>query len=711
MDRSPSGAPLAPPTSEIHLGEAFGQDTPDGPEQALPTVTTIVKVGDEPAEIARSSVALARRAGPTIIISRRDDLADELTTDADSVHTAGTVEAALLSAVRSVTTDAVLVISARAVPEAGACRRAAALLDDRTGWVTGTTLPFNRDRFSSDRREVVGAQLRSCAAPAGADLWENDATLVRTDLLTRHALTPGRPWGAWLRARAAEGYRGARTDAALSLRAAPVAAASYWPDALARQRAGVLDLAGATTTGPPRGRLLATLLVARELFAYPLIVWLLMPALLHGGAAFDVDPWLAVSALGVLAVLRWWSLRAALGVEPMPGADLTAAWYHAPGSLAAPVALLRRRIGPARRATPTRPLVWAGMILTVIAADGVLRQTPGEPTSRVAVAVSLALLGLLWAFTIRAIVERNWSRTSYRVRLDLPARVGDAAGRTVDGSPGGLAVRGRFPAATHPIGTEVVVRVDLDDDTTIESPGVIAARRRNQRADLLGLEIHPGTTALDQWSAQLLRASAAPCTDRPTTVAHETGTRPGRGAQLVDRIVMALVVVSSVAAIGALVLVLLGFRPLVVRSGSMVPTYEVGDVVLVGQVRADELREGDVASLEHFPDVGEGLTHRVREVRTADGTTEVETRGDANSSSENWAVSSDTMVGRVVASVPGIGGPATLVRTATAPLLIGVALVTVVVVLVLRGVRRRPAQRPSAERHGADSSGRASRVP
>ncbi len=253
--------------------------------------------------------------------------------------------------------------------------------------------------------------------------------------------------------------------------------------------------------------------------------------------------------------------------------------------------------------------------------------------------------------------------------------------------------------------------MDLDDDTTIEAPAVIASRRRNHRADLLGLEIHPGTAALDHWSAQLLRASAAPDKDRPTSVAHETGTRTGRGAQLVDRVAMALVAACSVVAIAALVLVLLGFRPLVVRSGSMMPTYEVGDVVLVGQVRADELRDGDVASLEHFPDVGEGLTHRVREVRTADGTTEVETRGDANSSSENWAVSSDTMVGRVVASVPAIGGPATLVRTATAPLFIGVALVAVIVVLVLRAFAATPARPRSADRQGAGSSGRASRVP
>ena len=667
----------------------------DEPAPRRPTVTTVVRVGDEPVEIARSSVALAVRAGPTVIVSRRDDLTDELTAGADSVHIADTVEAALLAAANSVTTEAVLVISARSVPEMGACADAAALLDERIGWITGTTRPFNQDRFSSDRREVVGARLRRCAAIGGVELWENDATLVRTDLFAQHPVEPGRPWGNWLRARATEGLRGARVDDALSLRAAPVAAASYWPDALARQRAGALDIAAAAVSGRPRARMLAALLLCRELYAYPLIVWLLLPALLRNGVVFDLNPWAAALALGPLAMLRWWSLRHALSVETLPRSDIIAAWYHAPGSLAAPVALIRRRLRPSRHATPTRPLVWAGLALTVVAADGVLRQTPGAPTSRAAVALSLALLGMLWAFTIRALVERNWTRTSYRVRVDLAADVGGAPGRTVDGSPGGVAVSGRFPGSTHPPGAEVVVEVTLDDGSTMRSPAVVAARRRSRHTDLLGLELHPGPAALDGWSAQLLRAATEPGIERPTTVSHEVSTTGRRGAECLDRIVMALVVVTSAAVTVALVLVLLGFRPLVVRSGSMVPNYQVGDVVLVEQIRADELRPGEVVSLDYFPDFGEGMTHRVRSVRSADGTTEVETRGDANDSSEDWAVSSDTMVGRVVASIPAIGAPATLVRTATIPLVVGLIALGAIVMLVLRG---RPDRPPAPDR-------------
>lgn len=668
-------------------------------EQTDPTTgfTTFVRLGDEPPAIARSSVALARRMGPTVIVTRAGEIPEELHLEADAVHTADTIEQAVLEAAASVDTDAVLIVSARAVPQAAACARAAQLLDDRTGWVVGTSRPFNDDRYASDRREVVGAALRRYAVRAGVDLWENDATLIRSELLAEHPLEVGRPWGAWLRERRAEGLRGAEVDDALSLRAAPVAAGSYWPDALARHRAVAADAGSAVRQGGARARVVAALLVARELYAYPLAVWLMVPVLMSEGFAFRVDPWVLSVLLGAAAVLRWWSLRALLHVETLPRADLSAAVYHAPGSLAALVPALRGHLGTGRRrTTPTRPLVWAALVLTVVAAYGLLRHEPGQSPSRVAVAVSLAMLLALWAFTVRSLVERNWSRSSYRVPMTLEASVAGVTATTVDGSPGGLAVRGRFPAGAFGAGTEVDVEVHLDDDVLFSSPAVVAARRRSRGRDLLGLELHPGPDALDDWTAQLLRAAEAPGGGHLRSVSHERTTGGDRAGEVMDRSVLGAVVVISVAVVVALGLVLLGFRPFVVRSGSMVPTYHVGDIVIVEQIPADQLRPGDVASLEYYPDFGESMTHRVRSIRQVDGAVQVETRGDANDRSEVWAVAPDALVGRVVASVPAIGAPATLVRTNRGPLLVGLALLMLAVGAVLWGHRLRTPARTRA---------------
>ncbi len=665
-------------------------------EASSATVTTIVRLGDEPREIARASLALARRAGPVQVATRQDVTHDELGLEPGTVHRDDDPATALRRAAAAATTDAVIIVSARAVPEMEACRSAAARLDEHTGWVVGDSVPFNRDRYASDRREVMGAALRRRARRRGLVLWENDATLVRTDLVVETPLRDGQPWGAWLRDRSDAGIGGACVDAALSVRAAPVAAGSYWPDAMARQRAAAADLADAARRGTWRSRLTALALLARELYATPLLVWLLAPVLLGDGTAFTVDPWLALAALGLTAVLRWWSLRAVTGVEPLPRADLVAALYHAPGSLGSWSSALRRRIRPVRVGSHARPLVWAALALTVVVAVGLLQRDPGRASSRVAVALSLVLLAALWALTVRSLVERNWSRSAFRVRLSLPATIDGVDARTLDGSPGGVALLGRFPTDRVGVGAEVDVDIELDDGTTITSPGVVAARRRRRGADLLGVELHPPADALEGWSAQLLRSSRrSPTTtpQRPVSVAHHR-TR-GRAGVLVDRVVMTLVVLVSVAVLGALTLVLLGYQPFVVRSGSMVPTYHVGDVVLVEQVRADELRPGEVASLRYYPEYGESLTHRIRSVRDVDGGVQVETRGDANDSSEVWTVAPDEMVGRVVASVPAIGAPATLVRTAVVPLVIAVVVLAALVAAVLGGHRLRRRHRGS----------------
>jgi signal peptidase len=660
-----------------------------------PTVTTLVRAGDEPLEILRSTIALARRSGPTMLVLGARDVPEDLAGEVDGVHHADTVEQAISAAAAAADTDAVLVVSGRAVPRMAACRRAARELDDRTGWVCGTSRPFNRDRFASDRREVVGAALRQ-RAPEGLHLWETDATLVRRDLLARQPITAGRPWGDWLRARAAEGLRGGRCAEALSSRAAPVAAGSFWPDAVARQRAGAADLSSALGQGPPRARIVAALLLLRELYALPLTVWLLSPVLVGGTTSIDVDPWLALGVLVLTAVARWWALRVGLGVEAMPRADTTSALYHAPGSLVAlPAAVLRRTraLGPPM---PTRPLVWAALGLTLVSAYGLLGNAPGPSGSRAAVVLSLGLLGVLWAVTIRSLVERTWNRSSYRVRLDLAAWIDGDEARTVDGSPGGLAVTGAIGPELHR-GDEVQVRVELDDGTEVQAPAVVAARRGHRGKALVGLELHPTNEALDAWSAQLLRSTEHPAPTARAEVAHvRPASRRGRAARALDRLVMGAVVLTSLVVVAGLVVVLLGFRPLVIRSGSMVPTYHVGDVVLVDPIPAHDLRAGDVVSLEYYPEYGESLTHRVRAVQQVDGRVDVETRGDANDSSERWSVPADATVGRVVASVPAIGAPATLVRTATLPLLIGVALTAVVVVVVLRGRGPRAPGRPGA---------------
>lgn len=652
------------------------------------TVTTVVRLGDEPAEIAGSTVALARRCGPVVIATVRREVPELLRDLADRVHQADSIDVAIRTAAAAADTDAVLLVSARAVPNPEACARAAGLLDEMVGWVVGRSVPVNDDGYAPDRREAIGASLRHLARSSGLALWENDATLVRTDLLADHPIDPGRPWGRFLRARQAEGTWGVTTTELLSRRATPVAAMSFWPDAVARQRAQAADLADAAVhqSGPARRQ--ALLLLARELYAVPLAALAAAPALLGPGATLGTGPWRAVALVGAASALRWWSLRALLGLRAAPRSDLTAAMMHLPGSFAACDAALRRRLRPARDLS--QPLAGIALVLTLAAGAALIGQDPTKSWSRVVAIGALVMLGAAWAVAVRLLSQQHWRRASHRVPLGLRATVDGARALVLDGSPSGLAVSGRLPIGRFRPGRPVQVVVELDDRSRITSRATVAARRRRgDQVVVLGLRLDPDAAFVDRWSAQLLVAGSGTARGLPRPIELEPAARRRR---LADRVMVGAVAAVSVVVIASLTLVLVGYRPLVVRSGSMVPTYRAGDVVLVEQVPVAELRPGDVASLSYYPPLEESMTHRVRSVTRPPGGITVETRGDANRVSEVWTVTPDAVAGRVVASIPALGAPATMARAMAGPAVLMAALAAVAVWVARRRVRSSPAE-------------------
>ena len=678
--------------------------------------TTLMRLGDVPDEIARTALAVAAGAGPVVLVVSGPDAPDGLPPDVTVVHDDG--GDGLAVAVRAVDTDAVLVSSARALPCAEACRAAAARLSGGADWVTGCSEPLNRDHFGPDRRDLVDGRLRRRLGDAGLWLWENDATLVRTALLAERPFRTDHPLGAWLRDRARDGHRGDHVDDALTLRALPVAAAGYWPDTSARQRAAAADLSDAVWRRgtPVRARSGAAALLVRALSGWSLVWWLAALVLVGDGFPVEVAPIRYGTMLGVVLVLRWLALRWSVGVRPGPVADVLAALYAAPGSLAATGAALTGRVRRSRWPVPTRPLVWVALVATVVAANGLLSVQPGRGSSRVAAVASVAMLVLLWVFTVRSLVERTWDRTGFRVRVDLPASVtpsptsagpGSVTGAVVDASPGGLAFEG--PPTGLARGDEVHLELTLGDGTLLEVGGTVASRRRRPHLELLGVEIRTVAPDRGPWAAELVRAAGAHRPLDHPVVAERSGSARSRAGTWLDRLVMAAVVLTSVVVVAALTLVLVGFRPLVIRSGSMMPTYTVGDVVLVETVRAAQLRPGEVSTRFDAPEAEDGLTHRVVSVREEGDRVVVTTRGDANDSNEVWTVPAVSSVGRVAASVPLVGRPATLVRSSTGWAVAGVVAVALLVGTLVVGPRlgrRRPG--PADDR--PDRTGRADRV-
>jgi signal peptidase len=620
-------------------------------------VTIVVHVDGEPVAISRAGIAAAAASAPTVVVA----------TDAHAIELLGplpvpvlidsTVAQALNRAATMIDTDAFLVLSARSFPDVQAAESAAALIREGAGWIIGHTRTFSHDGFAPLVRERLGNRLRSSARLAGLIVWEPDATVVSTRLVREHPFEPGRPWGSMLRSAAGRGMSGSHVDLMMAMTAAPVDSHSYWSASVLWRRGAAADLADALSTERGRPRWLAMGLLSRELDGCQLALWLLMPWLMtrSGVAAFRSPTWTIVTLAVVPALLRWTAVRHAHGVRGHPLDDLMALAFDAPCSVLALGSAFTRRVTPTRLALPRQPLLLAGLAFATITlaplfADG--------PTSRRGPAVGLALteLGLLWLLAMRVVFQRNWARTTYRIRTSLPVRVGGTSVTTLDVSPTGLALEGSVIGL--PVGWEVPIDVSLDDGSTLRASAAVADRRRWHDLDITGVALRVPPSEWARWAAQLSRSAAIVTSGRPTEMraVHATTVRRRKlPARLLAGASLALIIVITLVAGAALFLTAIGYRPLIVHSGSMMPALQVGDIVLVEDIPARQLAVGDIATLRDPTATNDTLTHRVRAVTNDGVILTVTTRGDANASNETFTLEPDELVGRVIWRLPKIG--------------------------------------------------------
>ena len=98
-----------------------------------------------------------------------------------------------------------------------------------------------------------------------------------------------------------------------------------------------------------------------------------------------------------------------------------------------------------------------------------------------------------------------------------------------------------------------------------------------------------------------------------------------------------------------------GYKPIAVYSGSMKPTIGVGALVLDRAIDAKQVRVGDVVTFSDPYVKGRLVTHRViRIVHTPQGLA-YRTKGDANPSRDPWTIRLSGQVGRVAFDVPYVG--------------------------------------------------------
>ncbi|MBI1843642.1 MAG: signal peptidase I [Actinobacteria bacterium] len=117
------------------------------------------------------------------------------------------------------------------------------------------------------------------------------------------------------------------------------------------------------------------------------------------------------------------------------------------------------------------------------------------------------------------------------------------------------------------------------------------------------------------------------------------------------------VVMGAGMSLGALLAAppLVGHKTMVVLSGSMTPTLDIGDVVIDRTIDVLDVKMGDIITFRDPIHPKRTVTHRVRAMSVKDGTVTFTTRGDANTSNESWKIPSSGKIGRVVLRVPKLG--------------------------------------------------------
>lgn len=100
-----------------------------------------------------------------------------------------------------------------------------------------------------------------------------------------------------------------------------------------------------------------------------------------------------------------------------------------------------------------------------------------------------------------------------------------------------------------------------------------------------------------------------------------------------------------------------GYSFLNVTTGSMLPTYEPGDIIVAKKTRIADLREQDVISFYAMDPAIEGMpnTHRIIEIDIIDGRYYIITKGDANAVKDPYPVFEEKVIGKAVAKLPSMG--------------------------------------------------------
>lgn len=130
-------------------------------------------------------------------------------------------------------------------------------------------------------------------------------------------------------------------------------------------------------------------------------------------------------------------------------------------------------------------------------------------------------------------------------------------------------------------------------------------------------------------------------------------------------LLLAVVLMTPKGANGSKVVNIAGYSIMSVISPSMDPEYKIGDIVIIKETDASELKKGDVITFSSLDPVLQGgpVTHRINNIIEENGVVKFETKGDANKVVDSDLVTEDRIYGKVQFKIPAVGKAVNLLQT------------------------------------------------
>lgn len=99
---------------------------------------------------------------------------------------------------------------------------------------------------------------------------------------------------------------------------------------------------------------------------------------------------------------------------------------------------------------------------------------------------------------------------------------------------------------------------------------------------------------------------------------------------------------------------LFGYRAFIIVSGSMEPTLNIGDIVVIRETEKENIKPNDIITF--LEDNGQNtITHRVTDIVENNGKVKYQTKGDNNNSADDTLITYEEIAGIYQFKIPKVG--------------------------------------------------------